>query len=327
LNIWLLFFLDAALIVVAGMQLTKNAEKISASLGLGHAWAGAILLPLATSLPELVTSLRAALINAPDLAGGNIYGSILFNLTLIALIDLAQGRGPLVARRKRTLILTALFSMLILIVSILGFVLALPYRLGWVGLDSIAILVVYLLGSGMIMGLESRRSRQAKGSVPVGRKKELYRSLSIFGLAAVVIILAGTNLTDTADLISMETGLGQTLVGTLFIAITTSLPELVTTMTAVRFGFVEMAIANVFGANFLNVFILFITDVFYRKGPLSIYFSSQNLIVAMMGVFLSLVVLISLLYPFRRQFLRMGITSYIIIGSYLFTVIYLFTAH
>ena len=108
MNTWLLFFLDAAFIIVAGMQLTKNAEKVAVSLGLGHTWAGALLLPLATSLPELVTALRAALIAAPDLIGGNIYGSILFNLTLIALIDLAQGRGPLTARRKRTLFLTCL---------------------------------------------------------------------------------------------------------------------------------------------------------------------------------------------------------------------------
>lgn len=309
------------------MQLTKNAEKVAVSLGLGHTWAGALLLPLATSLPELVTALRAALIAAPDLIGGNIYGSILFNLTLIALIDLAQGRGPLTARRKRTLFLTALFSTLILIVSILGFALALPYRLGWIGLDSLAILAVYLLGSGMIMSLESRRRGPAQGGKVAGRRKELFRSLFLFGLAALVIVVAGTNLTDTADSISVETGLGQTLVGTIFIAITTSLPELVTTMTAVRLGFVEMAIANVFGANFLDVFILFIADLFYRQGPLSLHLSSQNLIVAMMGVFLSLVVLISLLYPFRRQFLRMGVSSYFIIVSYLFTLIFLFAAH
>jgi len=336
LNIWLLFFLDAVLIVFAGMQLTKNAEKIAASLGLGHTWAGALLLPLATSLPELVSALRAALIAAPDLVGGNIYGSILFNLTLIALIDLAQGRCPLTARRRRTLLLTALFSAIILIVSILGYILALPYRLGWIGLDSLAIFVVYFLGSGMIMHLERHRN----GSFKNGRgeqellkndrapawPKELYRSILIFVLAALVIVLAGTNLTDTADAISLETGLGQTLVGTILIGITTSLPELVTTMTAVRLGFVEMAVANVFGANFLDVFILSIADLFYRQGPLSLHFSPQNLVVAMMGVFLSLVALISLLYPFRRQFLRMGIPSYFIIICYLFTIVFLFTA-
>ena len=313
------------------MLLTRYAEKIAVNLGLSHTWAGALLLPLATTLPELVTSLRAALIAAPDLIGGNIYGSILFNLTLIALIDLAQGRGPLVARRKRTLLLTALMSTFILTVSILGSSLALPYQLGWIGLDSLAILVVYLLGTWMITGLEGHggkriedgRADQRKDD----RKKELCHSILLFGLAASIIVVAGTNLTDTADSISLETGLGQTLVGTIFIAITTSLPELVTTLSAVRLGFVEMAVANVFGANFLDVFILFIADLFYRRGPLSLHFSSQNMILALMGVFLSLVVLISLHYPFRRQFLRMGVSSYFIIISYLFTLIFLYAMY
>ena len=328
MNIWLLFSLDAAFIIVAGMQLTKNAEKIAANLGLSQTWAGALLLPLATTLPELVTSVRAALIAAPDLVGGNIYGSILFNLTLIALIDLVQGRGPLVARRKRTLLLTALMSMLILVISILGFILALPYRVGWIGLDSLAILIVYLLGSGMIMGLEGRRREQAedKNGAEDNRKKDLLCSCLFFGLAALIIVAAGTNLTDTADSISRETGLGRTLVGTIFIAITTSLPELVTTIAAARLGFVEMAVANVFGANFLDVFIFFIADLFYRQGLLFLHLSAQNFILALMGIFLSLIVLISLHYPFRRQFLRMGLPSYFIIISYVVTIIFLYVS-
>ena len=328
MNIWLLFSLDAAFIIVAGMQLTKNAEKIAANLGLSQTWAGALLLPLATTLPELVTSLRAALIAAPDLVGGNIYGSILFNLTLIALIDLVQGRGPLMARRKRTLLLTALMSMLILVISILGFILALPYRVGWIGLDSLAILIVYLLGSGMIMGLEGRRREQAedKNGAEDNRKKDLLCSCLFFGLAALIIVAAGTNLTDTADSISRETGLGRTLVGTIFIAITTSLPELVTTIAAARLGFVEMAVANVFGANFLDVFIFFIADLFYRQGLLFLHLSAQNFILALMGIFLSLIVLISLHYPFRRQFLRMGLPSYFIIISYVVTIIFLYVS-
>jgi len=209
-------------------------------------------------------------------------------------------------------------------------ILALPYRLGWVGLDTIFILAIYLLGSSMIMALESNnrgRGKENEEVFPAIGKKELFRSLLFFGLAAVVIVIAGTNLTDAADMISIETGLNRTLVGSLFIAITTSLPEVVTTMTAVHLGFVEMAIANVLGANFFNVLLLFITDIFYRKGPLLMNLSSQNLVAANMGVLISIIVLISLIYPFRRQFLRMGLPSYIIIFSYLLTIIFLFSTN
>ena len=156
LNIWLIFLIDTVMIVVAGTQLAKNAEKISTGLGLSSAWAGIFLLSVSTSLPELVVTSRAVLINAPDLAGGNIYGSVIFNLTIIALIDLLQGRGPLKARRKRSLILTALLSITIIIFSMFGILLALPYRVGWVGVDSIALVLVYFLGSGMITKLERK---------------------------------------------------------------------------------------------------------------------------------------------------------------------------
>lgn len=326
-----MFFFSAALIVTAGTLLTKNAEKISKGFNLSTVWAGALLLPLATSLPELVTSYRAAIIRAPDLAGGNIYGSIIFNLTLIGLIDMVQGRGPLKARRKKSLILTALLSITVIILSMLGVILALPYRIGWVGIDSISILIAYLVGSKIIIGFENksqnrdRHGQKTRTAPAVSKTKEFYHALALFSFAAVIIIIAGTNLTDAADLISSETGLNRTLVGSIFIAVTTSLPELVTTMTAVRLGYVEMAIANVFGANLFNILIFFFTDLFYSPGPLFNDLSPQNLITALMGILLTTVVIFTLVYPSRRQFLRMGIPSFIIIFGYLLTFIFLFS--
>ncbi len=330
---WLAFFVNAVLIILAGTQLTRNAERISTGLGLSSAWAGALLLPLATSLPEVVTCSRAAVINAPDLAGGNIYGSILFNLALIALIDLAQGRGPLTARRKKILILTGILSVTAISFSILGILLALPFRVGWVGFDTVAIVVIYLAGSGLIMGIDKNISGYSLtgGNDPepgaVKARKEMVRGMLIFAGAGAVIVFAGINLTDVADRIALETGLNHTLVGSLLIALSTSLPELVTTMTAVRMGYVEMAIGNVFGANFFNILLLFVTDLFYRKGPLLPNLAGQNVIVAVVAIFLTLVAVISLVYPFRRQWLHMGLPSFIILGGYFLAFIFLFYAN
>ncbi|HHT46109.1 MAG TPA: sodium:calcium antiporter [Firmicutes bacterium] len=334
LNIWLIFLIDTVMIVVAGTQLAKNAEKISTGLGLSSAWAGIFLLSVSTSLPELVVTSRAVLINAPDLAGGNIYGSVIFNLTIIALIDLLQGRGPLKARRKRSLILTALLSITIIIFSMFGILLALPYRVGWVGVDSIALVLVYFLGSGMITKLERKKIHVEPGTenedtadkdrLKKKHRREMLYSLGIFAAASVVILLAGTSLTDTVDRISLETGLSSTLAGSLFAGVVTSLPELVSSVAAVRLGFVDMAIANVLGSNFFNILLLFFADLFYVKGLLFTNLSSQNLIVALMSILLTIVVLLSFIYPLRRDFLRMGLSSYIIIIGYLFTIILLF---
>ncbi len=81
-------------------------------------------------------------------------------------------------------------------------------------------------------------------------KEPLVTAIISFMLAGILIIFAGINLTDTAEIIARETRLGQTFVGTLFLAVSTSLPEVVTTITAVRRGLPNMAIANIFGANF-----------------------------------------------------------------------------
>ncbi len=322
---WLLFFGSAILIIFAGMQLTRNAEKISEALNMSTAWAGALLLPLATSLPELVVSRRAVLIGSPDLAGGNIYGSILFNLVLIALIDLMQGAGPITARRKRGFIVSALFCVVIISFSSLAILISLPYRIGWIGIDSLLILVIFFLGSSAIIRLEKKPVRSEMDNIsssPI-QKKGLAGAVLLFCLAAVVIIFAGTILTDAADTIALETGLSQTLVGSIFVAVSTSLPELVTISTAVRLGLVEMAVANVFGANFFNVLLLFITDIFYRCGLLFSSLSSDLLVVALMGVILTAVALLGFIFPLRRHYFRMGVTSIFIIGGYLLTLVFL----
>ena len=105
LTIWVKFALSALVIVISGVLITRSARVIAEKTGLGFIWGGFILLPLATSLPELVTSWRAASIDSPDLAAGNLLGSMLFNLAVIAVIDLAQGKGALFYRLNQNQIL------------------------------------------------------------------------------------------------------------------------------------------------------------------------------------------------------------------------------
>lgn len=320
---WLTFLANAALIVAAGTQLTKNAEQIARGLNLSNAWAGAILLPLATSLPELVTSGRAVLIDSPELAAGNIYGSILFNLLLIALIDLVQGPIPLnKLRYGKGLFITSLFSIIVITISIMGMLAVFPFSIGWVGIDSILIMVVYFLGIIMVLGLEGKKGENLPSEKTAN--KELPRAAAIFFLAAAIIVFAGINLTDAANTIAEETGLTATLMGSLFVAISTSLPEMVTTMSAVRLGFTEMAVANVFGANFFNILLFFIMDIFYRQSSLLSSVGTINIFSAVMGIFLTAVAVTGLIYPFRRQALRMNSPSIIIIIFYILTIFFHF---
>lgn len=265
------------------------------------------------------------MIDAPDLAGGNIFGSNLFNLTILVLINLLHLRSLFRARRKRGLIVTALFSIMLSGIAIAAMVMKLPFRAGWVGLDTILILVVYLSGSAIITGLEREKGGEEKcvENSPE-RRQGMAKAAGLFLLAAAVIIFAGTGLTDTAELIAVKTGLGRTLVGAILVAASTSLPELVATIASIRMGLPEMAIGNVFGSNFFNLLLFFCTDIFYRKDLLMGVLSPQHMITAIMSIILTTVAVIGLLVPERRNITGLNVSSIIILIGYLATFIYLF---
>jgi cation:H+ antiporter len=116
---WFVFLLSAFLIYLAGTRLTSSASNIARETGLGGLWVGLIILPLSTSLPELVTSWRAVSIGAPDLAVGNFLGSNLVNIAMIALVDLVQGKGALFkhisSRHKTTVLFVASMTLLVIV--------------------------------------------------------------------------------------------------------------------------------------------------------------------------------------------------------------------
>jgi len=324
-RVWMEFLISAALIIWAGTSLTKNADLIAEKTGLGTIWAGALLLPLVTSLPEIITSWRAAVINAPDLALGNVFGSNMFNVAIIALVDLLSPGPPVLRQVKTGHILTA--GMAIALTSFITVNIMLPYTRSFlgVGLEGWFVLMFYLAGTRLLMRYE-KRYPVLKGDVSSShlRGKSIYHGLLGFILAGAVIMFAGTRLADTGKIISHETGLGETLVGTILIAIVTSLPELVTTASAARMGLPDMAIGNIFGANFLNLLIVFFADMFYRPGPILKEVSIGHLFTAQISIFLMALAIIGLIYRSKKTVARLGLDSIAIILTYLVTLIVLF---
>ncbi|NLC50900.1 MAG: hypothetical protein GX764_01155 [Firmicutes bacterium] len=220
---WLKFALSALFIVLAGIRLTRSVETIARWTRLGTAWAGAFILPLATTLPELVNSWRSIYIDAPDLAAGNLLGSCLFNLSIIAFIDFVQGRGALMPKLHTGHILNAVVVIMLASVVILGIALPEGPVIAGLGWPSLLLLIIYFYGSLLLLRYEKKVSftspdikTDAQGS---SGRAEFTRALVEFSIAALVIFVAGMNLTDSADLLAVQTGLGQTFVGSLFIAI------------------------------------------------------------------------------------------------------------
>lgn len=333
---WLQFTAGALIIVIAGITLTKNAEILAKKFGLGAGWAGLLILPLATSLPELTSSARAVLINAPDLAAGNLFGSNLFNLALIALIDLIQGRGALLYRLKDGHPMAASLGVVLISIAGLGLIVPFPALFGtWVGLDTILLIACYVAAAKLLTSYE-QRSRPVSNlnglmNAPGTAGDEIRltapspkRALLYFLAAAGVILIAGTYLTDAADVIAYETGLGRTFVGTILLAVATSLPEVVTTSTAARMGKFDMAVGNVFGANMFNMLILALVDILYMPGSLLKAISTGHLLVVLMVVILTALAITGLVHRSQKAVGLFGIDSYIIIFGYLAAAFVLF---
>ncbi len=326
-NPWLQFFLCAAIIIYAGSRLTRNAAVVAENTGIGTAWTGALMLPLATSLPELITTISAVFIDAPDLALGNILGSCLFNLSLLAVIDIASGKGPLTARINQGHIVTASLSISTVCLASFAMLGVVYLPLGWVGIETLLIAVVFILGNRMLYNYERKNftlQKAEKNLHKVENAVSTGRALLNFSLAAGLIVITGVLITDASDRIAVETGLGHTFVGTIFLAISTSLPETVTTLAAVRLGYLDMAVANVFGANFMNIFIVFLADMLYRPEPLLYNVSGDHLASALMVILISAIVIFGIVYRSEKKIGRIGFDTLLVLTGYLTAVYLLF---
>lgn len=261
------FAISSAIIIVAGIALAKTADAIAEYTGLGRVLVGSLLLAGATSLPELAVDIHAVRMGEPNLAVGDLLGSSLFNILILALTD-SFFRHPRRAFSKEfahhtqsavlSLNLTALVG--IGIVSRFS-----SFTVGGIGFFSWIVFFVYLIGARFIFVHESDKDALpfSKRLRDPSNRKALVRSLLGFGAAASVILIAAPYLVDAADKIATETGLGHTFVGTTLIALSTSLPELVATVAAFRIGAPDLALGNIFGSNTFNMLLLFPLDAFY----------------------------------------------------------------
>lgn len=270
--IWLQFFATALVIVLAGVPLARYGDVLGEKTGLGRSWIGVVLVAATTSLPELFTGFGAtALAALPDIAVGDVVGSCMFNLLILSMMDAIQPE-PVSARAHQGHALSTGFGLLLIGIAGLGLIggTRMP-AVGWVGLHSLVLIALYFVAMRVIFKHEQqRREREVR---EVAEKLE-YADLSVrsavlrYTGAAVVVVGAALLLPGLGAELARQTGLGEAFVGSLFIAVTTSLPEIAVSLAAVRIGAIDLAIGNVLGSNLFNLLILGLDDVFYRPGPL-----------------------------------------------------------
>ncbi|MFC2002773.1 sodium:calcium antiporter [Chloroflexota bacterium] len=304
--VWLKFFLCFVIILFAGAKLARYGDAIAEKTGLGRLWIGLVLLALITSMPEFITGVSSvALVGLPDLALGTLLGSCLFNLAILAILDIIYRPAPILNKASSRHMISARLGILLIALAAGGILAGEQFSgltVGWVGIPSVIILIVYWVG---VRGLFRLERGQQLLSVETAVLQYQESSMSTvwlkFALAALAVIGAGVWLAFVGDEIAETTGWGTSFVGSLFLAISTSMPELVVAIAALRLGAIDMAVADILGANMLDVAHIFTVDVFYVQGPVLSAVSDAHLITAVVVMVMSLIVIVGLRFQQRRK--------------------------
>jgi cation:H+ antiporter len=305
-----------ALLVLAGTLMAQAADAIAERTRLGRVWVGTVLLAAATSLPELVTDVASVRIGARDLAAGDLFGSVMVNMLILALIDLLASRGRVFREAAISHALSAALSMALCLTAAV-FLLLRPTRTLWgIGLGGPLLFVLFLLGSRVIYLYSLRDTARA---APTAEHKTwtLRRAIVYFAAGAAVTFGAAPFFAWSADRLAQATGLGHSFVGTLLVGLATSLPELVSSLTAVRMGAFDLAVGNLFGSNAFNMAIFFALDLAYRKGPIFAAVSPVHAVTALFATLLMALGLAGLVYRAERRWSLLEPTSALMVVVYL----------
>lgn len=323
------FIASAAVIIYSGSKLSYYGDKIADLTGMGKAWVGLILMASVTSLPELITGISSvAIVKAPDLAAGDIFGSCVFNLLILSVLD-ARIKKPLFSMVKSSHIVAAIFGIILLTVA--GMAIFLSHEIPsvlWISSFTFLLFGIYLIA---VWGIFKYEHAALIESPPViethsaSRSADLKKAIGGYAINALIVIGAAVFLPYFGEHIASHTGLGNSFFGTLFIAAATSLPELVVSLAALRMGSLDIAVGNLLGSNVFNMFILGIDDVFYREGSLFKDISPSHLLSVFVTIIMTAVVGLGLLFkPKKKQVWHFSIDTFIIILLYLALIIYLF---
>lgn len=319
----LLFAACAAIVWMSGARLAYLADALADRLKLAKSIVGLLALSTATSLPEISTTLSAAVKQSQDLVLNNLFGGIALQTMILAMADF-WARGPITNYpRKANHAVEATLLNLMLGVTMVLLLLGEPWSYASIGLGSVFVACVYC---GVIWLLRTRvdeddwipvdlpdigtQTQIASSHLPEASTKSL---LFQAALSCLSILVFGVLLVLSSETIAVETGLGASFVGVTLLAAATSLPELTTIIAAVRLGAYTMAISNIFGSNLIMLVLVFPADVFYRQGPILASASPTSLASLGFGVIVTSIFLTGLIVRRKPRVGPIGVDSLLVI--------------
>jgi cation:H+ antiporter len=313
-----LFGLAAAVVLICGLRITDLADRIADRTGLGEAIVGGVLLGAATSLSGTVVSLTAALDGRASLAFSNGVGGIAAQTAFLALADIIHRRANLEhASAEPANLFQAAMLMLMLTVPFVAF--STPEVTVW-SIHPASVFLVILYVAAIVATSRVRefpmwkpvQTNETRRDIPdddAEAAKSPVRLLVKFSALMLVLSCAGWVIARCGAVITDELGISSTAVGALMTATATSLPELVTTIAAVRRGALQLAVGGIIGGNTFDVLFLTLSDIAYRSGSIYHAVTIQDYFWLSVGLLMTGVLLSGLILRQKRGPARIGFES------------------
>lgn len=327
-----LFLLAAGVIGVAGSYMVAVADRIADRTGIGETITGGILLGISTSLSGVVSATTAAAEGQASLAFATAVGGIPAQTAFLVIADLTNRKVNLehaAADATNMLLATALMVMMSLVLA--AYLLP-AFTVFSVHPLSVVLVAVYLLAARAAFTMraapmwrptltpDTRYDEPDRAS----QKAALVPLLAQCAALVAVLAVAGYTIAMTGAALSIRFGVSQTLVGALLTAVATSIPELVTTLAAVRRGALQLAVGGIIGGNTFDILFLSLSDIAYRDGSLYHAVGARDMLLAAGSMLMTGVLLMGLLMRERKGIGFEGSTILVIYAGILAAQVWLF---
>ena len=320
------FSVAAFVIAIVGTKMTKIADRLADRTGLGEAFVGAVLLGGSTSLPGIVTSVTSAAGGHAELAISNALGGIAAQTAFLGLADIVYPQANLEHAAASAANLSQ-GTLLITLLALPLMAIATPQVTLWnIHPVSFIIPIAYLFGLHLISSAretpmwsptKTKETRLDEEELDEKDKSSLTSLWLRFGFYALTIGVAGYVVARSGVAIAEQTGISESVVGGLFTAVSTSLPELVTSIAAVKQGALTLAVGDIIGGNSFDVLFIAFADLAYRQG--SVYHAltqSQSFIIAL-TILMTGILLLGLLRREKHGIGNIGFESFLILILYI----------
>jgi cation:H+ antiporter len=332
------FLASAVVVWIAGTKIARYANVISERTGIGQALIGIVLLGGVTSLPELAVAITSAATDAPDLAVNSILGGIAMQVAILAVADMLIGRDALTSVLPDPKVILQAGSKILLLSIVTASIVVGDTPVLGVGLWMWLLLATTTLSLYILSKVqndvnwkpsdpevsEEKEKERADKAAEKDEDKTLTWAVWRAGIAGVTIIIAGYLLSRTGDALAEQSGLGESFIGSVLVALSTSLPEVSTVVSAVRAGLYTMAVSDIFGTNLFDIAFLFIVDLVGGQGAVMNDTGPYEGFASIIAITVTAIFIVGLAERRNKTILRMGYDSLAVLLTYLAGLVVLF---